>query len=161
MSSNGQVTNVVIAGLGGQGVISASNILCEAAFQCGFDVKKAEVHGMSQRGGSVTTDVRFGKHVLSPMVPAGQADYLVVLTDEEVERAKPALKEGGVLITPQTIANVDLPSARSMNVALMAVLSRHLRTIPADRWIEAIKAGLKPKLHDTNIALFRAIHSRT
>ncbi len=160
MTNNGKVTNVVIAGLGGQGVISASNILCAAAFGCGFDVKKAEVHGMSQRGGSVTTDVRFGDRVLSPMVPAGESDYLVVLTEEEVDRARPALKAGGVLITPQSVARVELPSARSMNVALMAVLSRHLDMIPEARWIDAIKAGLKPKLHEANIALFRTIHGK-
>ena len=65
------VTNVVLAGLGGQGVIKASDILADAALRAGFDVKKAEIHGMSQRGGSVTSDVRFGRKVLSPMVPRG------------------------------------------------------------------------------------------
>ena len=55
------VTNVVLAGLGGQGVIKASDILADAALRSGLDVKKAEVHGMSQRGGSVTSDVRFGR----------------------------------------------------------------------------------------------------
>jgi len=67
------VTNVVIAGLGGQGVLKASDILADAAFLAGLDVKKSEIHGMSQRGGSVTSDVRFGRQVLSPMVPAGEA----------------------------------------------------------------------------------------
>ncbi len=159
MNTNGKVTNVVIAGLGGQGVISASNILCEAAFQTGFDVKKAEVHGMSQRGGSVTTDVRFGNTVLSPMVPRGEADYLIVMTPEEIDRARGELKEGGVMITPDNVEFFDLPSARSMNVALMAVLSKHLDTIPTDNWVHAIKSGLKEKLHDTNIALFETIRS--
>jgi indolepyruvate ferredoxin oxidoreductase beta subunit len=70
------VTNVVVAGLGGQGVIKASDILADVAFRAGLDVKKAEVHGMSQRGGSVSTDVRFGAKVLSPMVPGGEADFL-------------------------------------------------------------------------------------
>jgi len=74
-----RVTNVVLAGLGGQGVIKASDILAEAALRAGLDVKKSEIHGMSQRGGSVTSDVRFGPKVLSPMVPAGEADFLVVL----------------------------------------------------------------------------------
>ncbi len=61
-----KVVNVVIAGLGGQGVIKASDILADAALRAGLDVKKAEIHGMSQRGGSVTSDVRFGEEVLSP-----------------------------------------------------------------------------------------------
>ncbi len=73
------VTNVILAGLGGQGVIKASDILADAAFRAGLDVKKAEIHGMSQRGGSVTSDVRFGERVRSPMVPRGEADFLVVL----------------------------------------------------------------------------------
>ena len=69
----GKVVNVVVAGLGGQGAIKASDILADAACRAGFDVKKAEIHGMSQRGGSVTSDVRFGPEVLSPMIPAGEA----------------------------------------------------------------------------------------
>ena len=81
----GEVTSIVIAGLGGQGVLKASDIVAEAAFRAGFDVKKAEVHGMSQRGGSVTSDVRFGGQVLSPMAPAGEADFLVVLAPDQVE----------------------------------------------------------------------------
>ena len=66
-----RVTSVVFAGLGGQGVIKASDILADAACRAGHDVKKAEIHGMSQRGGSVSSDVRFGAEVLSPMVPRG------------------------------------------------------------------------------------------
>jgi indolepyruvate ferredoxin oxidoreductase beta subunit len=72
-------TNVVIAGLGGQGVLKASDILADVAFSAGLDVKKSELHGMSQRGGSVSSDVRFGERVFSPMVPEGEADFLLVL----------------------------------------------------------------------------------
>ena len=80
-----KTVNVVIAGLGGQGVITASDILSEAAFRSGFEVKKSEIHGMSQRGGSVTSDVRFGPQVLSPMISPGEADFLVVLAPDQVE----------------------------------------------------------------------------
>ena len=73
------VNNIVVAGLGGQGVLKASDIIAEVAFRAGLDVKKSEVHGMSQRGGSVASDVRFGQCVRSPMVPEGEADFLVVL----------------------------------------------------------------------------------
>ena len=62
------------AGIGGQGVILASDLLTVAAFRSGYDVKKSELHGMSQRGGSVSSDVRFGTKVWSPMVPRGEAD---------------------------------------------------------------------------------------
>ena len=68
------VTNIVIAGLGGQGVLTASGIVSDVAFRCGLDVKQSELHGMSQRGGSVSGDVRFGREVFSPMVPPGEAD---------------------------------------------------------------------------------------
>ena len=70
---------MVVAGLGGQGVLKASDIVADAAFRAGLDVKKSEIHGMSQRGGSVSSDVRFGGEVLSPMVPPGEADFLVLL----------------------------------------------------------------------------------
>jgi indolepyruvate ferredoxin oxidoreductase beta subunit len=83
LSSNSRVTNIVFAGLGGQGVLKASDIAAAAAFRAGFDVKKSELHGMSQRGGSVTSDVRYGKRVQSPMVPPGEAEFLVVIADRK------------------------------------------------------------------------------
>src|SRR5512142_2938927 len=97
------VVNVVIAGLGGQGVIKASDILADAACRAGHDVKKAEVHGMSQRGGSVSSDVRFGPKVHSPMVPFGEADFLVVLAPDQVEVTRPVLRPSGVLIAPDLV----------------------------------------------------------
>lgn len=80
-----KITNIMIAGLGGQGVLKASDIVAEAAFEAGFDVKKSEVHGMSQRGGSVTSEIRYGADVASPMIPAGETDYMVVLDDTQIE----------------------------------------------------------------------------
>ena len=74
-----KITNIVLAGLGGQGVLKGTDILADVALRAGFDVKKSEIKGMSQRGGSVTGDVRFGERVFSPMVPAGEADFLLVL----------------------------------------------------------------------------------
>ena len=88
----GRLINVVVAGLGGQGVLKASDILADAALRAGFDVKKSEIKGMSQRGGSVTSDVRFGQIVLSPMVPPGEADYLLVLEPTQVDPHKHYLK---------------------------------------------------------------------
>ncbi len=84
-------TNVVIAGLGGQGVIKASDILADVAFSAGVDVKKSELHGMSQRGGSVSSDVRFGERVFSPMVPEGEADFLVVIAPDQIAVNQSAL----------------------------------------------------------------------
>jgi len=148
------VTNVVIAGLGGQGVLKASDILAEAAFQAGFDVKKSEVHGMSQRGGSVASDVRFGTGVLSPMVPSGEADFLVVLTADQVEPNRHVLRDQGVLIAPDGIDENALPNRRSLNVAMLGILSGYLG-IDVPLWLNAIRANLPEKLHEVNIEAFK------
>jgi indolepyruvate ferredoxin oxidoreductase beta subunit len=147
------VTNVVLAGLGGQGVIKASDILADAALRAGFDVKKAEIHGMSQRGGSVTSDVRFGRKVLSPMVPRGEADYLLVLAASEVEVARPLLRPGGVLLSPDLIPEDLLPNKRSLNVALLGALSQYL-DLPAEALLDAVRAALPERLHNVNEQAF-------
>ena len=151
------VTNVVLAGLGGQGVIKASDILADAALRAGRDVKKSELHGMSQRGGSVTSDVRFGRtaadRVRSPMVPRGEADYLVVLAASEVEVARPMLRPGGVVLTPSLIPDEQLPNKRSLNVALLGALSVYL-DLPAGAMLDAVKAALPERLHAVNEKAF-------
>ncbi len=147
------VTNIVIAGLGGQGVLKASDILSEVVFHAGFDVKKSELHGMSQRGGSVSSEVRFGEKVLSPMVPAGEADYLVVLATDQVENNRQVLRNEGVLITPDDIDDGKLPNKRSVNVALLGVLSRHL-DLKEEDWLKAVRDNLPEKLHDVNKQAF-------
>jgi indolepyruvate ferredoxin oxidoreductase beta subunit len=147
------VTNIVVAGLGGQGVLKASGILADAAFRAGLDVKKSEIHGMSQRGGSVSSDVRFGAEVFSPMVPQGQADYLVVLAPSQVEVARPMLKAGGVLVQPAQIDETKLANKKSLNVALLGVLARHLE-LADNLWHAAITAALPEKLHAANLQAF-------
>ena len=147
------ITNVVIAGLGGQGVLKASDILAVAAFDAGYDVKKAEVHGMSQRGGSVSTDVRFGPEVLSPMVPEAEADYLVVLAADQVDANRGRLREGGTLLCADLIDEEALPNKRSLNVALLGALSTYL-PIKDSVWIGAVTASLPEKLHDVNVQAF-------
>jgi indolepyruvate ferredoxin oxidoreductase, beta subunit len=147
------VTNVVVAGLGGQGVLKASDILAQVAFDAGMDVKKSEIHGMAQRGGSVTSDVRFGPEVFSPMVPAGQADFVVVMAPEEVESSRRHLKAGGVLIVPDDIPITSLDNPRSLNVALLGMLSAFL-PLPDSAWLPAVKASLPEKLHEANVKAF-------
>lgn len=148
-----RVLNVVIAGLGGQGVVKASDIIADAAFRAGYDVKKAEIHGMSQRGGSVTTDVRFGAKVFSPMVSEGDADFLMVLAPDQVESALPALRPGGVLIHPGLVDAQLLASGRSLNIALVGILSRLLQ-LPESVWLDALKAALPEKDFDRNLKAF-------
>lgn len=149
-----KIINVVIAGLGGQGVLKASDILAEAAFASGCDVKKAEVHGMSQRGGSVSSDVRFGREVLSPMAPAGEADFLVALDVGQIDVNRHRLREGGILIGADLIDEKALANRRSLNVALLGALSNHL-PIERDCWLAAVRANLPEKLHEVNVEAFQ------
>jgi indolepyruvate ferredoxin oxidoreductase beta subunit len=149
------VVNIIIAGLGGQGVLKASDIVAEAAFHAGYDVKKAEVHGMSQRGGSVACDVRYGKQVFSPMVPRGEADFLVVLASDQVENNRAQLRPGGTLIEPSVVPETVLRNKKSANVFLLGVLSRKL-AIPEAAWTEGIRAVLPQKLLDVNLEAFAA-----
>jgi len=146
-------TNVVIAGLGGQGVLKASDILADVAFSAGVDVKKSELHGMSQRGGSVSSDVRFGERVFSPMAPEGEADYLVVLSQDQIVVNEAALGKGGTLIEPRQIDEAKLSNKKSINVALLGVLSRHLQ-FSEEAWTEALKRNLPEKLHEANFQAF-------
>jgi len=74
-----KITNILMVGVGGQGVIMASDIASAAALHAGFDAKKSEIHGMSQRGGSVFSHIRFGKEIFSPVIPEGGADILLSL----------------------------------------------------------------------------------
>lgn len=92
------ITNIIVCGVGGQGVMTATEILAEAALSLGFDVKKTEVAGMSQRGGVVTSHLRFGPEVRSPQVLAGQADLLVGFEAAEALRWAHMLRPGGVAL---------------------------------------------------------------
>jgi len=105
-----QIFNIVIAGVGGQGVLLASKVLAESALASGLDVKQNEVHGMAQRGGSVISFVRIGDQVASPVVMPGSADLLISFEPLEALRYLHYLKPGGrlvynkVAINPSTVA---------------------------------------------------------
>ena len=104
MTMGNKLTNVLFAGIGGQGIIKASDMLTEAAFRMNYDVKKSELHGMSQRGGSVVTYVRYGEEVASPIIEEGGADYILAFEQLEAARFLPWLKNGGEIIAnSQTI----------------------------------------------------------
>ena len=90
--------SILLVGVGGQGTILASKILSEGLVRKGYDVKMSEIHGMSQRGGSVTTHVRYGSRVASPIVPEGEADVLVAFEKVEAARWLRCLKKGGRLV---------------------------------------------------------------
>jgi indolepyruvate ferredoxin oxidoreductase, beta subunit len=110
----GPITNIALAGVGGQGSVLATRVLARAAELAGHDVVTSEVHGMSQRGGTVVTTVRFGDEVLSSAVPEGEADFLVAFERLEAARHLSLVRPGGaVLVNDQRIA----PSLEALKAA--------------------------------------------
>jgi len=93
-----QITNILLVGVGGQGILLASEILSETFMLAGFDVKKSEIHGMSQRGGSVVSHVRYGREVFSPIVPEGEGDILFGFELMETSRYLSLLKPEGTVV---------------------------------------------------------------
>ena len=148
------VTNVIFAGLGGQGVLKGTDILGEVLFEKGFDVKKSEVHGMSQRGGSVSSEVRYGEKVFSPMIPHGEADYLIVLDETQVEVNISKLKKDGILISPKNVPTDKLANPKALNIMLLGALSAYLQEIELDAFLNALKMFLPEKLYAMNEEAF-------
>lgn len=109
------VINVIMTGVGGQGVLLASDILVQVAMEANFDTKKSEVHGMAQRGGSVISQVRYGTKIYSPLIEPGTADVIVAFEKLEALRYLDMLKPGGIVvinnqqITPLTVFFADIP----------------------------------------------------
>jgi indolepyruvate ferredoxin oxidoreductase beta subunit len=145
--------NIVVAGLGGQGVLTATDIIAEVALRAGYDVKKSAIKGMSQRGGSVSCDVRFGAHILSPMVPAGEADFLLALEASQLEPNRHLLRPGGVTIEPSAIDADRLPQKKMLNVALLGALSARL-PLAEHEWLESVRSAFDPKYFDANRQAF-------
>jgi indolepyruvate ferredoxin oxidoreductase beta subunit len=129
-----RVTNIIMCGVGGQGVILASDILATAAMLAGNDVKKSEVHGMSQRGGSVNTHVRYGDEVHSPLISKGRADVMMAFEKLESLRYIDFMAPGGVAVVddrevvPTTVSSgpFDYPEG------ILDHLQRHVPVIPLD-----------------------------
>ncbi len=109
-----ETTSVVLAGVGGQGILLASEILARAALAAGFDVKTNEVHGMAQRGGSVIAQVRFGRQVFSPLVARGTARVLGALEQVEALRQHQFLAPDGLaVVSSQAIVPVTVSSGQA------------------------------------------------
>jgi indolepyruvate ferredoxin oxidoreductase, beta subunit len=99
------VTNLLLIGVGGQGIILASEIMADVFLEAGYDVKKSEVHGMAQRGGSVSTHVRFGPKVYSPLIKEGEVDILLAFEELEALRYIHFLRPEAVVILNQQRLN--------------------------------------------------------
>lgn len=118
--------NVSLVGVGGQGILLTSDILAKTAALAGLDVKKSEIHGMAQRGGSVISQVRFGDKVYSPIIPDGASDLLVSFERLEALRWRHLLaKDGMVLInemnlTPVTVSSGQQPAVTDLDARLKA-----------------------------------------
>ena len=150
-----KTTNITVSGLGGQGVLKVTDILAEVLFRAGYDVKKSEGHGMSQRGGSGSSEVRYGEEVASPMVPEGESDFLIVLEPTQIEVNLHKLKAGGVLITTDDVPTDRLKTPKALNTMMLGALSAKMPDIGEELFLEVLKAFLPEKLHELNIEMFR------
>ena len=129
--------NFVLTGVGGQGILLSSDILCLVGMAAGYDVKKTDVHGMAQRGGSVISHVRLADEVFSPMVPVGAADYLLSFEKLEACRWLHYLRRDGVVVTSdEAIPTLALAGktpypADDAIAGLLAGRAAHVRILPA------------------------------
>lgn len=121
-----KVFNVSLVGVGGQGILLTSDVLAKVALLAGLDVKKSEIHGMAQRGGSVISQVRFGEKVCSPIIADGQSDLLVSFERLETLRWRHLLAPQGkvlmnnVNMTPVTVSTGQQPAVEDLDARLAA-----------------------------------------
>lgn len=181
--------NMLLAGVGGQGILLASEIICKVMMTAGYDVKKSEVHGMAQRGGSVTSHVRYAKKVFSPIARKGDVDILISFEKLETLRYLDYLKPSGMVIInnaelyppsvnlgdaaypediPETVRKyfkivkivnasdiaVTAGNIKTVNTAMLGVLSVYLDTIKAGIWESVIRDSFPEKVIKENIAAF-------
>lgn len=150
------VKNILLVGVGGQGTILASKILSSGLVAAGYDVKMSEVHGMAQRGGSVTTQVRFGKEVFSPIIGLGQADILVSVEAMEALRWLDYLKpQGKVIVNDYKIPSAPILSGKAdYPTGVLDILKEKADTTVIDAASIAEQVGNSKTM---NIVLFGAL----
>lgn len=148
--------NIYICGLGGQGILKAGEVCGVAAMKAGFHVKKSEVHGMSQRGGSVESHIRIGEKIASPLITPGTADFLVCFDTQEAERNQFYLKPGGVdFRTHLAAAQTELADIRFLNTHLTGVLSLYL-PIEEPIWMDALGEVITKKQEENRQVFLNA-----
>lgn len=135
--------NIMIVGVGGQGTLLASRILGNTVISKGYDVKVSEVHGMSQRGGSVVTYVKYGEKVYSPIIDEGEADIILAFEMLEAYRSMPYLKKGGKMIVNNQQINPMpvITGAAKYPEDIESKLSEKLDLLTVDALSLATKAG--------------------
>lgn len=134
-------------------MLLAGEVVARAALASGLDVKKSEVHGMSQRGGGVVSHVRFGPVVFSPLIPFGEADFILALSPEEGEKYRPYLKAGGAFLVLPGELYERLPDPRGANIAAAGYLSRFL-PFPQEAWEQAVRGSVPRGTEDANWKAF-------
>ena len=152
-----QSGNILFSGVGGQGILLASELTAYAQLMAGFDVKKSEVHGMAQRGGSVEAHLRYGERVYSPLIEPGKADILVAFEIMEAARYLPYLhKDSAVVVNTQKIlppavaqGQIDYPD----NI-LEELTSRGINVVAIDAFAVAQEVG---ELRTANVAMVGAM----
>lgn len=136
--------NILFVGVGGQGTISASNLLSAALLELGYDVKMSEVHGMAQRGGSVSTQVRYGRSVNSPLIEKGTADYIVSFEKSESGRWLNHLRKDGTVISSLHEIrpySVNMGKEVYPEEILQEMENRGFHVIAVDANVKAIELG--------------------
>ena len=151
-----KTVNIVFYGIGGQGVLTASELCANAALNAGLHVKKSEVHGMAQRGGSVSTQVRWGKKVYGPVFGKGEADIMVALEKMEAVRYAEFLNPNGVaVINDYAIKSTTIASgAEAYPEGCIEAMQKNFKTIAVPASDIAIELG-NPKC--MNVVLFGAM----
>lgn len=148
-----RTTNIVLTGVGGQGILLAGEIISQTALKAGYDVKRSEIHGMSQRGGNVNSHIRFGQKVYSPIVMKGDCDLLIAFEKMESLRSADYLKpDGTIIVNTQRI----YPSTVSSGLAkypenVEEILTSHFRSVI---FVDGLKLALEAgNIRTVNIAV--------
>jgi indolepyruvate ferredoxin oxidoreductase beta subunit len=136
---NTQKMNFMLVGVGGQGTLLASDILADLGVRLGFDAKKAEIHGMAQRGGSVTSFVRWDRQVFSPIIARGEVDILVAFEKLEALRYLEHLKPGGMLlVNDQVIEPITVKAGDAKYPAIADLQSAFEKAASRVCWVDGL-----------------------
>lgn len=155
-----KVNNILLAGVGGQGTLLASEVLSEVFMLGGYDVKKSEIHGMSQRGGSVTSHVRFGSKVYSPIIPEGQADFLFGFELLETLRCLPMLRPGATVVV-NDLKIIPAPVAMGQEAYPADIPAKIAASFPDTVVVNGMELAIQAgNVRTVNIALLGALSRR-
>lgn len=149
----------LLVGVGGQGTILASNVLAELGIGLGYDVKKAEVHGMSQRGGSVVSHVSWGEKVYSPVIPDGEADILIAFEKLEAIRFVGGIREKGmVLVNDYEITPLSVSSGTDVYPANEKITASFKSVTDKVHWVRGVEIAKElGNIKAANVVLLGAL----